>query len=154
MSRTALSFVLLAATLLIWPGPSVANPTSEQVARFEKKMLSHQEDLVEIGKNVSGGDREITINLIDLVREYSTKLEHFKDLLLIQSLVRNAADRARIAPIIGRRVATLSEGIELSIKQVNLSLSHLRSRAVISSATQLRADLRELKELLQRVRQP
>jgi hypothetical protein len=148
MSRTALSFALLAATVLIMPAILVAESAFDEAARFRQKMLSHQEDFLEISKNTRGSDVEIVINLIDLAREYVTKLDHFQDLLLIQSLVGNAADGARIGPIIRRRVAILSEEIELSIKQVNLNISHLRSPAVLSGATQLRADLRELRQFL------
>jgi hypothetical protein len=59
--------------------PSIGAPTSQEIANYQKKMLSHREDLLEIGTNIRGLSQEIAINLSNLAARYSGELAHIQD---------------------------------------------------------------------------
>ena len=134
--------------LCAMPCPSDAAPTSNQILSYQQKMFNHSKDLADIGKNIRGLDQEITINLMDIVDEYHIILKHIQDIILIESLVKNPADKQRIKPIISRSISFVADEIDLSINRINTGLSHLNNQAVISTATKIRDDLRGLQELL------
>jgi len=127
---------------------AVAATTPQQVAIFEKKLKVHQEDLIEISRNLSRSDAEIAISMIDLTNRYSIELAHIQDLLLIGSLIQGEDDKRRVKPVISSRIESVADGIGLSIKQVNLSLGHLNSQPIIATVIKIRDDLRGLKEIL------
>jgi hypothetical protein len=128
--------------------PALGAPTSQQVAGYERRLKSHQDDLIVIARNVRDRDAEIAINLIELAHLYSVELAHVQDLLLIDSLIQGEADRRRVKTVTGARIKSVADGIDLSIKKVNLGLARLNSQAVVTTATKIRDDLRALKELL------
>lgn len=128
---------------------AIAAFTSQQVAAHEKKWIAHREDLIEIAKNSRGNDVEIAINLGELANRYTIELAHIQDFLLIEARIRGEADRQRVKPVINARLKFVAEGIDLSIKQINLSLAHLNSQALVATATKMRDDLRTLMELLE-----
>lgn len=148
-----LAVILVASALCAWPRYLAATPTSQQVSVFQTNMQNHQEDLLAItgtGKTaVDGNDAEIAINLLDLVNQYSVQLEHIQELLLIDSSVKTPEDRKRIKPIIDRGFKAVSTRIEISLKQVNLSIAHAKHQGIIATAVRLRDHLRELKGVLE-----
>lgn len=125
-----------------------APPTSEEVEAYWQKIASHQQDALDIGKNLIGLDMEIQIGLTNLANPYFDKLTYIQDLLLIDSLVQNEPDRQRIKLVISRRIKAIANGIDLTIKFANENMAHAKSPAVVATASRLRDDLRELKELL------
>jgi hypothetical protein len=149
MSKAISAVGVIAIVLFNTAYSSIGAPTSQEIANYQKKMLSHREDLLEMGTNIRGLSQEIAINLSNLAARYSGELAHIQDLLSIQSLVQARADRERILPVINRSVRRVAEGIDLSIREVNLGISHLESQSIIATAVKLREDLRALKEVLQ-----
>jgi hypothetical protein len=148
MSKAISAVGVIAIVLFNTAYPSIGAPNSQEIANYQKKMLSHREDLIEIGTNIRGLSQEIAINLSNLAARYSGELAYIQDLLSIQSLVQARADRERILPVINRSIRRVAEGIDLSIREVNLSISHLESQSIIATAVKLREDLRALKEVL------
>ena len=104
--------------------------------------------ILETGKNLAGLDKAIEQELIDLATQYSIQLTHIQDLLLIESVIQNDADRQRIHSIISFRLKVIADVIELSIKRANIEIADSHSQIISGIATKLRDDLRELKELL------
>lgn len=148
MRRIILLMTVTLVVLCAMPCPSDAAPTSNQILSYQHKMFNNSKDLIDIGKNITGLDQEITINLIVIVTESCIELKQIQDFILIESLVKHPDDMKRIKPIIRRNISFFGDQIDLDIKQINLGLSHLNNQAVISTATKLRDDLRELQELL------
>lgn len=150
MIRAAFTFVIVAVTLCFTTGASDGYPTSDQLFQYEKKISNHREDLTEIIRHIgSGEDFNITLHLIDITFECTCRLIHLEDLVFIRLMLKSAADRARIDPILKRRIKEASESIDLSIKNINLHIPYLVNRAILSTAIQLRADLRSFNDLLQ-----
>ena len=148
-----LTVVLIASLLCVWPMYLLAAPASQEISVFQTKMQNHEEDLLGITRtgNVAIGrnDTEIAINLIDLVNLYSIQLEHLQELLLLNSTVKTLEDRKRIKPIIDRGFKAVASRIELSIKQVNLSIANAKHQGIIATALKLRDYLRELRGVLE-----
>ncbi|MGB8991031.1 MAG: hypothetical protein WCD80_03150, partial [Desulfobaccales bacterium] len=111
MKKISFSFATIMVIFLI---PSVASaiiPTKEQISQYEKKMMAHRKDLIEICKNLNRDDAEITINLINIANEYSIKLEYIQDIILISSLISNKTDKAQIEPIVIKIIKLFMSGI-------------------------------------------
>ena len=69
-------------------------------------------------------------------------------MLLIDSLIQNESDKQRVKLVISMRIKAIADGIDLTIKFANQNMARTNSPAVVATATKLKDDLRELKELL------
>lgn len=123
-------------------------PTSQEVKTYWRKMVSHQRDFLDIGKELAALDRIIASEQVALAELYAHKLTHIQDLLLIASIVQNEADKQRIKPVIGMSIKFMAEGVNLSIERVNERIAETKNPGSVAQSMKLRDDLRGLKELL------
>ena len=140
--------LLLLSLALHLPPVSAADTEAAALTTYAKKMDSYGSDLIDIGKGLTGLDQHIASKLAELVASTHLEITHVQDLVLIESLLQDDGDKRRIKPILSARIKTVTGGIDLSIKRVNLSLSGLKSPAVVTAATTLKDDLRALQALL------
>ena len=128
--------------------PATAAPTAEDIAASANKLRSRTLDMVQLSKSLTGREQQDALNVAHVASEYHCKTQHIQDLLLISSLVESEADERKIEPIINSRVKTLADTIDTAIKLVNADMAVLHNQAAILSASKLKDDLGELKELL------
>jgi hypothetical protein len=155
MSHRSLFFALLfllpsAVTLrpLLAAETEAPASKSEQLASYDKKMTSYQEDLNDIGRDLAELDQEIAIALIGRAGRTSLQIINVQDLLLIDSLVHDEADKRAIKAVARARMKTVANNIDFSIRDVNHDLTYLKNPAVVATANKFKDDLRGLKELL------
>jgi hypothetical protein len=125
-----------------------AIPANEKIAAFEHKVDSRGRDLIQLSESLSARDQQLTWDISHVALEYVGKLQHIQDLLLIDSVVENEADKRRIEPIIRDRVKGLADTVDAAVKLINTDMAAVHNQAVIATAGKLKDDLRELKELL------
>ena len=125
-----------------------APPTFEEVEAVYQKMSSNVTDSIDIGKHLVGFECELQINLIAHAQGWLAKVEHVQDMLRIDSIVQNEADRERIRPLISRRLKFMAENVDGTITSANLITANAKSLAVVASANTLKENLRSLKALL------
>jgi len=125
MNRFSFFALIVAMIISSWTFAA----SRDEVATYEKKMIAHREDLTQIAPNVSSElDKEIAISLIDLTTRASIQLTHIQDLLAIDSLVQNEADRERIKPVISTGIRSVANGIDSSIDDVNRKMGFLKNQ--------------------------
>ena len=144
-------FILSVALLFGLPSPSAAETPvtpAEELETYVKKMDSYQSDLNDIAKGLTGLDQEIAIMLIDQAALNRMQITHARDFLTIESLLQDDGDKSRIKPFISIRIKLIANDIDNSIKRINGGLTYEKNNAVVTIATNLKDDLRALKELL------
>ena len=146
-SILVLAIVVLVGVTLV-PLSVCAQPSMSEMTECYKKMIAFQKDLIDLGKYSQGPDKIAALGLIDVAREYSTKIDHLRDLLLILSLIKNDDNRNRVKVVVDDRMKHTAKGIDISLKEVNLNISLARSNAIVSTGNQIKAELRRLQELL------
>ena len=110
--------------------------------------MAFRKDLIDLGEYSQGGDQTAALGLVDVAAEYSTKIDHLRELLLIVALIKNDDDRNRVKAVVDDRMKQTAKGIDISLKEVNLEISQARSNAIVSTGNQMKAELRKLQELL------
>lgn len=73
---------------------------------------------------------------------------HVHNLLSIYSMLKDDGDKRRTKAVISICIKTVTDGIDLDIKRINLGLTYQKNPAVVTAATNLKDDLRALKELI------
>jgi hypothetical protein len=127
-----------------------ATPTEESITRWAKKILSRAEDIRQLGRSLQGPDREIAFELVGIGTDTHKALFHIQDLLIIKSQVQNDADKRMIEPIIDSRAKEFTKYIDIDVEMINAGIADAHNRGLIDTASKLKDDLRELKELLLR----
>jgi len=107
-------------------------------------------DMSQLVESLSGGDRPIALEIALEAKWYLSKVEHIRDLRLIESQVQNEADKTKIELIISSRIKALVDDVDPAVNVINKSTAVLHSNAALLIASKLKDDLRELKELLVR----
>jgi hypothetical protein len=148
MSRITGSMTIVLAVMCAMPCPSIADPTPQQIASYQKKISSYTVDLAQMFERLSMGDFVHALELTQIGNQYFYQLEHIKDLLLINGIVHSPDDKELIKLFTINRIKSVADDIDFSIKQVNATIASIRNQAVIATGTKLRDDLRALKELL------
>lgn len=94
---------ILSVALILAPtsptNAETAPSPAQELTTYEKKMASYGSDLNDIAKGLAGLDQQIASMLIDLAAHNRMQISHVQDLLLIDSLLQDEADRRRIKPI-------------------------------------------------------
>ena len=125
-----------------------AQPGISEMTDCHKKMMAFWGDLIDLGKYNQGHDKTAALTLIDVANEYAIHTDHIQDLLFIITLIKNQDDRSRVTPVVSKRMKQISRGIKISLKEVNLAISLVRSSAIVSTGNQMKAELRKLQDLL------
>lgn len=139
--------LLIVLVLLHGFSASAATPI-EEFKKYHEKLINYQQDLLETGKNLTDFELHCWKEVYSIVSEYSEKLAHIRDLLLIESLIQSDADRQRVGLIIKFRLKAIHDRIENSVKMANIEIAGTKSPITAGIATKLRDDLREIRELL------
>ena len=63
-------------------------------------------------------------------------------------MLKDDGDKRRTKAVISICIKTVTDGIDLDIKRINLGLTYQKNPAVVTAATNLKDDLRALKELI------
>jgi hypothetical protein len=127
-----------------------ATPAAGSIAALSNKMHSRVTDLIQLAETLRGRDQQIAIEIGNVGAGTFKTLLLIRDLLLIESLVQNEADKIKIEPIVDSRVKRLAHDIDLDVKLINTGMAGAHNQALIDTASKLKDDLRELQELLVR----
>lgn len=139
-------FVLVGVSLA--PLSVCAQPSMSEMTECYKKMMTFRIDLFDLIEYSQGDDRTRFLRLLDVAKEYSTKIEHLRELLLIVVLIRNDDDRNRVKGVVDDSMKHTAKGINISLKELNFEISQARSNAIVAMGNQMKAELRRLQELL------
>jgi hypothetical protein len=141
--------ILLALLALLRPAHAL--PPAESIEQSVNTIRSRATDLKQLSEGLmSNQDRQITLFLQDGARDIRSDLQCLHELLLIQSLMDCESDKRQIEPLISTNVKYLAQKIDPTIKFINREIAAAQNQAVINTASKLKDDLRELKELLAR----
>jgi hypothetical protein len=144
--------LFFAAFLLAVPTRShlfAATPSStSELKKAEDRLRTDLADFLPMCNSIRERDRQTCNELRSIASVSADLAEHINDLLTVQSLVKNGADRARIAPLIEKRVGAGPGFLDIQINYVNTTLGYDLTSGLLNAATQLRNDLRELKGVL------
>ncbi len=147
MRNVVLLLVVLVGIALA-PLSVCAQPSMSEMTDCYTKMMAFRKDLIDLGKYSQGLDVTAAHGLIKVATEYTTNINHLRDLLLIVTLIKNDDDRNRVKPVVDYRMKNTAEGIDISLEEVNLEISQARSNAIISTSNQMKAELRRLQKIL------
>jgi len=149
MNKTIFQCLVIMATMLSFCPALAKIPTQEEIIKYEKKIVSHGHDLIDICKNLDRDDAEIILNLSDTVNSFHSNLEHMYDLLLIESIITLPNDKKFVEAMINTKIANFLREIDLYIKEINRGASFLKNKAALTKATELRIDIQRFKSLLE-----
>jgi hypothetical protein len=133
--------------------------TEQAEARYKaieakgKRFNNYIRDFLDLGKSYRYGSDEYGVatelyNIADWANESTNSIS---PLLTIYDSASCESDRAVAGSIIKQRITYYTGRIDLEIKLANSSLSLTTSPALAASGTQLKDDLRGLKELLESI---
>ena len=151
-SLAALFILALATTVSPLRAADTDIPTSneDKLSAYATKMDSYSLQFHQLGNGVTGLDLTIIASLKAVSERCSIHLLHVRAQLLIQSMVQNDADSARIKPVVSRSIRAFVTDIDRLLKEVNNALAYSKSAAAVAAGNNLKDDLRELKAILEK----
>ena len=148
LSKILSAIILLGAVLFSTLSFSSAPSLFDNLLIYDKKVVNHRSDLIDLAKNVNSDECEKALSFLSIAEKYSIIIDFIRDFSLIKDLIHNQPDKSRINFIINNRFDFIIKDIDLSIKEVNLGIAHTKNQGIITVATDLRNDLRMIKEIL------
>jgi hypothetical protein len=112
--------------------------------------INFAQDFLEMGKSLKAmpDERQLAINLNNTAISANDYLWAAGDLLRVYDMISNPADKAKVRPFINKRLDSHVNGLELNIKEVNLSLPDSKNSRLKATAVRLRDELRKGQDLL------
>src|SRR5260370_31100758 len=125
-----------------------ATSAAGSIAALSNKMHSRATDLIQLAETLRGRDQQIAIDIGNVGADTFKTLQLIGDLLLIESLVQNEADKRKIEPIVDGRVKRLAHDIDLDVKLINTGMAGAHNQELIDKTKKLKDDLGDLQEFL------
>lgn len=150
MSKILSAIILLAYVLFSTLSFSSAPSLYDKLSIYDKNIVNYRSDLIDLAKNVNRDECEKALSFLSIAEKYSIIIDFIRDLSLIRDLIHGQPDKTMTNSIINNRIKFIVKDIDLSIKEVNLGIAHTKNQGIITIATDLRNDLRKIKEILQK----
>lgn len=119
-----------------------------------KRLFNHRSDFIDFinPENGSFVGRDETERLLATATNVYDRLSTLENMLYIHSKLTCRPDKAMVASFAKMEIQHSVGIIEIELKFINGYLTVIKSPAIVASGTQLRDDLREIKERLEAIK--
>ncbi len=114
---------------------------------YAEKMLSHQKDLNDLMR-YDNNNFDYALSIYHVATESHAEMRNIRGLLYMYSLVDGFASREHGWDLIEISFQNTLKLIDLWIESINLNISHASSDAIVFIGSQMKSELREVKNLL------
>jgi hypothetical protein len=137
----------------IWAQSSSARLPWLKLSDKAKIYLALSDDILQMldGKQGSN-DFEFALGLETSAKHAMENFTAASDLIWIYNQMGVQRERDAVRPLINKRLDSYSQLLDVTIKEVNSSLSHITSPGIVATGTRLRDELRDGQSLLNTVK--
>ena len=157
--RCSILMCLVLCTLVLFRGDRLVfaqtSPQSsdELLNAKQKRFLEYNRDFLDFVKSIPDTFEKLYASeLVTVASETVDRLDAAGNFLWIYRSLSCKEDRARIKPLLENQFSFYSQYLELSIKSVNLDISHTKTPGVAVEAIRMKDDLREAKSILDSIK--